>query len=321
MAPSTMPPAEKYLKTAVAGAACASLTHAVLVPLDVVKTRLQVQPGHFPSVGAAFTQIAQKEGLRALSVGFTPTLVGYCVQGAAKFGVYELLKEKAAAALGHEFVSRNSLLVYLCAAGLAEGVATVFLTPFEAIRIRVLSRQVATGEYYTMRQKAAKIYRLEGLNGFYKGLAPILLKQVPYTMVQLAAFTTFVDVAYTSLLPRLAPGKTKADLGPAAQLGITLGCGVTAGVLSAIVSHPQDTILSRINMTKSPEELARDVAEGRDTNLKRIAHIIKNMGFRGLWVGIGLRSVFVGTLSAGMFLIYDSVKLAVGLPTTGGYKS
>ena len=171
-----------------------------------------------------------------------------------------------------------------------------------------------------MTRKAAKIYRLEGLNGFYKGLVPILLKQVPYTVVQLAAFTTFVDITYSSLVPRFL-GKTKKDLGPSSQLAVTLGCGVTAGVLSALVSHPQDTILSRINMSKTPEELAKDVAEGRNTNLKKITYIIKNMGFRGLWVGIGLRSVFVGTLSAGMFLIYDSVKLAVGLPTTGGYKS
>ena len=127
---------EKYLKTGVAGAACASLTHAVLVPLDVVKTRLQVQPGHFQSVPQAFTSIAQKEGLRALTVGFTPTLVGYCVQGAAKFGIYELFKDQAAVLFGKDFTSRNSLLVYLGAAGLAEGIATVFLTPFEAIRIR-----------------------------------------------------------------------------------------------------------------------------------------------------------------------------------------
>jgi len=32
-----------------------------------------------------------------------------------------------------------------------------------------------------------------------------------------------------------------------------------------------------------------------------------------------MRSVFVGTLSAGMFLIYDSVKVICGLPTTSGF--
>jgi len=286
----------------------------------VVKTRLQVQPDRFKSVPEAFSQIAAKEGLRALFVGFTPTVVGYCVQGAAKFGTYELFKDQAVVLLGQDFTARHSLPVYLCAAGMAEAVATIFLTPFEAIRIRVLSRQVATGEYYGMVGKAGKIHSLEGTNGFYKGLAPILLKQVPYTMVQLAAFTTFVDLVYSRLLPWLSPGTTKNDLGAASQLSITMACGVTAGVLSAIVSHPQDTILSRINMSKTPEELQRDIAEGRTTNTKKIVHIIKTMGFRGLWVGIGLRSVFVGTLSAGMFLIYDSVKLAVGLPTSSGYK-
>jgi solute carrier family 25 phosphate transporter 3 len=36
-----------------------------------------------------------------------------------------------------------------------------------------------------------------------------------------------------------------------------------------------------------------------------------------VWTGLGTRCVMVATLSAGMFLIYDTVKLACGLPTSG----
>jgi solute carrier family 25 phosphate transporter 3 len=48
--------------------------------------------------------------------------------------------------------------------------------------------------------------------------------------------------------------------------------------------------------------------------------IMGELGMKGIWAGIGTRVFMVGTLSASMFLIYDSVKVLVGLPTTGGIK-
>jgi len=311
--------ASKYARYAVAGAACASITHAVLVPMDVVKTRLQIQPGVFKGAPDAFSTIYRKEGFGALLMGFSPTVMGYCVQGATKFGVFEMLKDVTGNVLGNEVAAKYSLPIYLVAAGMAETLATVFLTPFEAIRIRVLSRQMTTGEVYSMYRKASKIYTQEGWNGFYKGLTPVLLKQVPYTMVQLATFTKSVDFVYSKVLPYFKPGIRKEDLSVSGQLTVTLSCGIFAGVLSAIASHPPDTILSRINMVKTSEELEYEKKHGKPSNAQQISNIIKKLGFRGLWLGIGMRCVFVGTLSAGMFLIYDSVKVACGLPTTSGY--
>jgi len=41
--PPTYGPVETYLRYALAGATCATTAHTVLVPMDVVKTRLQVR--------------------------------------------------------------------------------------------------------------------------------------------------------------------------------------------------------------------------------------------------------------------------------------
>ena len=45
----------------------------------------------------------------------------------------------------------------------------------------------------------------------FKGLAPILMKQVPYTVVQLTTFQLTTDFAYNSFLPRVT-GKSKEEL-------------------------------------------------------------------------------------------------------------
>jgi len=126
-------------------------------------------------------------------------------------------------------------------------------------------------------------------------------------------FTKSVDWTYNSILPTY--GITKADLSTAGQLGVSVGCGVVAGVTSAIASHPADTILSRINM------IAKTSKPGAPVKQATISGIVQEIGFKGLWLGLGTRCLMVGLLSAKMFLIYDSVKVLCGLPTTSGLES
>ena len=45
----------------------------------------------------------------------------------------------------------------------------------------------------------------------FKGLVPILMKQVPYTVVQLTTFQLTTDFAYNRFLPRVT-GKSKDEL-------------------------------------------------------------------------------------------------------------
>jgi solute carrier family 25 phosphate transporter 3 len=57
------------------------------------------------------------------------------------------------------------------------------------------------------------------------------------------------------------------------------------------------------------------------SNWQATKQIVGELGFMGLWKGLGTRCFMVGALSAGMFLVYDSVKVAVGLPTSSGVGS
>lgn len=54
-----------------------------------------------------------------------------------------------------------------------------------------------TGEFPTSFGKGfGQIYGNEGINGLYKGLAPLWMRQVPYTMVKFAAFENTVKAFY-----------------------------------------------------------------------------------------------------------------------------
>lgn len=96
---------------------------------------------------------------------------------------------------------------------------------------------------------------------------------------------------------------------PAAQTSgfntsVSLASGVVAGVVAAIISHPADTLLSKINKAG---------AGGTGSTTTRLMNIAREMGFMKLCTtGLGARCVMIGTLTAGQFGIFDIVMGAVG---------
>ena len=121
-----------------------------------------------------FRQVIAKEGVGALATGFGPTAAGYFLQGAFKFGGYELFKQQFINYFGYEAASNNRTAVYLASAATAEFFADIALCPLEATRIRLVSQPTfATG----LLSGFGKIYKNEGIGAFYSGFGPILFKQ------------------------------------------------------------------------------------------------------------------------------------------------
>ena len=147
-----------------------------------------------------------------------------------------------------------------------------------------------------------KIMQAEGWNGFYKGLAPLWCRQVPYTMVKFGAFENTVKMFYKHLFT-----KPKHEYSKSTQLMITFLSGYWAGIFCAIVSHPADTMVSILNK-RSNSELSTGA---------QVKEIYSEIGFKGLWNGLGARIIMVGTLTGLQWYIYDSFKVACGLATTG----
>lgn len=286
-----------YSRFALAGAICCSVTHGALTPVDVVKTRIQLDPATYQKgMIGTFRQVIAKDGASALLTGFGPTAAGYFLQGAFKFGGYELFKQQSINLLGYETASNNRTAVYLASAGLAEFFADIALCPLEATRIRLVSEPTyANG----LIGGFGKMLKNEGIGAFYAGFGPILFKQVPYTMAKFVVYEKALEAAYGFI------DKSTASAGT--QTGVNLGCGLVAGLAAAIVSQPADTMLSKINKSKGLP------GEGTTSRLIKIA---KELGIRGSYAGIGTRLFMVGTLTSFQFAIYGDVKKALG--ATGG---
>lgn len=121
-----------------------------------------------------FRQVIAREGAGALWTGFGPTAAGYFLQGAFKFGGYELFKQQFINYVGYEAASNNRTAIYLASAATAEFFADIALCPLEATRIRLVSEPTfANG----LISGFGKIYSQEGIAAFYSGFGPILFKQ------------------------------------------------------------------------------------------------------------------------------------------------
>ncbi|GAA5969848.1 hypothetical protein JCM11641_008059 [Rhodosporidiobolus odoratus] len=283
-----------YAKFFASGAACCLLSHGGMVPIDVVKTRMQLEP-QLKKLGMVGTtrHVVAEEGLKGLATGFGSTAVGYFFQGGAKFAGYEFFKLKLAEASGENAV-RNRTAIYLGGAAIAEFFADILLTPLEAVRIRLVSnRKYATNLATGFKRMASE----GGARELYAGFVPILAKQIPYAVGQFLVN----ELAHEAVYKRLSKEKLE-NLSTGEETAITLGCGITAGFAAAILSQPADTLLSQINKGEG----------GSGSAASKLILLAKQAGPVGLFAGLGPRMIMTAGLVSSQFYLYGIIKKALG---------
>ncbi|KAL8745803.1 MAG: hypothetical protein Q9190_002112, partial [Brigantiaea leucoxantha] len=233
-----------------------------------IKCRRQVSPTTYSSNLSGFRTILRSEGVRGLFFGWPPTFIGYSFQGAGKYGFYEVFKNLYG---DRWFPSANKTLVYLSASASAEFLADIALCPFEAVKVRMQTTLPPFAR--TMREGFGKVVGKEGVGGLYKGLYPLWGRQIPYTMVKFATFEETVARIYKTL------GKPKESYNGLQQTGVSFLGGYIAGIGCAVISHPADVMVSKLNAERQPGE----------SGGKAMSRIYGNIGFKGLWNGLPVR--------------------------------
>jgi len=248
----------------------------------------------YKSIGDGFSKIMAAEGLTGFTLGWFPTLVGYGAQGFCKFGFYEVFKDVFKAAAGKENAVKYQTVGFALSSACAEFIADIALSPWEALKVRMQTADAGTFPK-TAREGWPKIMNAEGWNGFYKGIYPLWARQIPYTIVKFVAFEKTVRALYANVFTAPRDSYSKNT-----QLMVTFLAGYWAGIFCAIVSHPADTMVSIMNKRGGS-----------------VGSIYAEIGFKGLWNGLGTRIFMIGTLTGLQWWIYDTFKVACGLQASG----
>jgi len=284
----------------IGGILSCGLTHTAVVPLDIVKCKMQVFPEKYKGLLPGVRKVISEEGVSGLRIGWLPTFIGYSMQGLCKFGFYEYFKDLYSNFAGEQNTAHYKEWIWLAGSASAEFFADVALCPMEMVKVKIQTSP--TGSFPTTFLPALNYMRNNVVETRFPfgSILPLWGRQIPYTMAKFFFFEKVVELFYTHVFTAKKESYSKFT-----QLEITFASGYIAGVICAIVSQAPDNLVSQLSKAGNKG--------------KSIGQIASEVGVKNLFTkGLGTRVLMIGTLTGLQWWIYDSFKTALGMGTTGG---
>ncbi|CAB0041963.1 unnamed protein product [Trichogramma brassicae] len=288
---STMPSKRSWAKEAViqigSGGSAGFVEVCIMHPMDLVKTRFQIQvktnksdPTYYTGIWDCLKKMYRNEGFFAYWKGIVPPILVETPKRAVKFFTFEQYKQFFL------FGSTTPTPVTFMCAGLSAGFTEgLLVNPFEVIKVQLQSDRKHIKNTPSTMAVTKEIIRKHGfgLNGLNKGLTATLMRN--------GLFNGFYFGFYHS---------TKAYI-PQSQDFMTdfltkAGLGFCSGSLASCLNIPFDVAKSRI---QGPE------GHKYKGTLKTIQIVYATEGFRALYKGLLPKVIRLGPGGAIMLVVYD----------------
>lgn len=285
-------------------AACGAVT--VTNPFDMLKTRRQLlnelnrsvgplhgatsalspPPGHL-----TMRLVWQAEGVRGLQRGLPPAYVYQVLMNGTRFMVYEPLRQWLLAATG---LPGHSLLCNASAGAMAGGLAALIGSPFNLIKTRLqsFSPTLPTGYqhgYGGIGEAMRRIFRSEGLAGFYRGVGASVSRTTAGSAAQLAAYDW------------LKPAVAQASHWSPSSLPVHCVAAMGSGVLACLVMNPFDVVMTRLYNQRAAGALYAGLL---DCAQKTVAA----EGLGALWKGLVPHFVRIGPHTVLTLVLLEQVR-------------
>lgn len=239
---SHAPNPKGVLCNAGAGAAAGIIAATFVCPLDVIKTRLQVHGVPKLTNGTvkgslivgSLEQIFQKEGLRGMYRGLSPTVIALLPNWAVYFTMYEQLKSFLCGEDKNHHLSVGANVIAAAVAGAATTIAT---NPLWVVKTRLQTQGMRAGvvPYRSTLCALNRIAQEEGIRGLYSGLVPALAG-ISHVAIQ---FPT-----YEKIKMHLADqGNTSMDKLSARDVAVASS---VSKIFASTLTYPHEVVRSRL---------------------------------------------------------------------------
>ncbi|CAH1792224.1 unnamed protein product [Owenia fusiformis] len=272
-----------------ASGGCAGFVEVCLMnPLDVVKTRFQIQrgpddPNRYKGLVDCFTRMYKTEGALSFYKGILPPILAETPKRATKFFCFEQYKSLFAFA---------PVPVMLSMAGLFSGLTeAIVINPFEVVKVKLQAERSTFAEQKSAFATARQIVTVHGYgaHGLSKGLTSTLGRHGIWNMFYFGFYHNVKE-----LIP--VPEDPKYDLARRFLIGLA------AGSLASVMNIPFDVAKSRI---QGPQPVPGQIKYRYC--FKTIAMIYREEGFLALYKGLLPKLLRLGPGGAIMLIVYENV--------------
>ncbi|XP_008798146.1 probable mitochondrial adenine nucleotide transporter BTL1 isoform X2 [Phoenix dactylifera] len=321
----------------VSGALAGSMTKAILAPLETIRTRMVVGVGSKHITGS-FIEIIDENGWQGLWAGNTINILRIIPTQAIELATFEHVKRAITSAqekwkengcpklqIGHinldlPFPWISPVAVGGAAAGI---MSTLVCHPLEVIKDRLTVNQEV---YPSISLAFSKIFKDDGIGGFYAGISPTLMGMLPYS--------TCYYFMYETLKKSYSQAKKKNSLNRAELLIIgslsgnaktsvsflstrdwkqenknsTIYClelilvlCISSGFAASTISFPLEVARKRLMVGALQGKCPTNIAAA-------LSEVIREKGLLGLYRGWGANCLKVVPASGITWMFYEAWK-------------
>ncbi|XP_037046422.1 solute carrier family 25 member 40-like isoform X2 [Bradysia coprophila] len=302
----------------------AIITSLTMTPLDVVKTRLQVQQKtmlsnkcfvycnglmdhlcpcptngdlamtrkQLPYNGTidAFIKISRNEGIGSLWSGLGPTLVLAIPATVIYFVCYEQLRVRYKEYYLKRFPESGTAAfsIPLLAGMSARVLSVTVVNPLELVRTKMQSEKLS---YFQVGKACRTMIAKEGITGLWKGLAPTLYRDVPFSGIYWASYESIKS--YSNVVNP--------------TFHFSFGAGAVSGCIAAFVTTPFDVVKTHKQIAFGEKFLyPTDKSNRPDVKpLQMLSNIYRANGFQGLFAGVTPRIIKISPACAIMVATFE----------------
>ncbi|XP_068663762.1 uncharacterized protein [Aristolochia californica] len=286
----------------VIGAVLFTAQSALLHPIAVVKTRIQVAGGlaHMHSF-SVFKNILRYDGIRGIFRGFGTSAIGSLPGRVLVLSSLEVSKEtvlKNTQDLDMPEASR--IAVANGVAGMVSNLVSCFYyVPLDVICLRLMVQGLpgttkCNGPYDIIR----KVLKVEGFRGLYRGFGITAVTQSPASALWWGVYGGAQHVIWRSLGYRDDSEKRPSHM---EMVTVQATAGTMAGACSSVITTPIDTIKTRL-------QVMDNYGEGRPSVIKTTKRLLAEDGWKGFYRGFGPRFLNMSLWGTSMIVTYELIK-------------
>lgn len=238
------------------------------------------------SMMATLVYILKTQGIAGLYQGVVPYVVGDGLSGAVKFGTFEMAYAVAKRAVPLKY---HKLISFLCAA-VAMLACSFVLVPTEVIKTRLQAGSVSS-----VSQAIVTILQLDGFKGLYAGYFATLVRDIPYTMLELGIYENL-----KGFLRQLREKGKASSTDSSVANDELLAAAITGGV-SAFITTPLDLVKTKLMMQTGADVAYRGVWDV-------ITQLYSQGGLNGLFVGSAARVAWLLPFTTIYLGVYEKIK-------------